>query len=380
MTTAPQSEGWRWSTGYQWRQLGSVGWRPGGPAQHSIPWLVDRPGRSSSSATLPSLGIGDHVYDDGYVRVGANTAHTGNTEFWGYSNASQYDNVDFNLSLHKTLNNTVSNTLAGMSSRAGAGWSNELEGSGVFTSLESPDLYAWVFEHGSASLSLESSYTFAENGTSQFVGHLYSVLQHSVKVSKATAEGSLLDVYSVNGVKVPAAPYAGTFGGSGPQIGNAPNPFLRVVTPGSGATSTSTSSLTALLYSNAVESFHADLHSFSLGPKFSVDMDRVRLGWGLGLAINVASWEADSQERLYLSEKGGGARLLQERDMHESATDVLAGFCLESTCQVTLTQNASLFLACRYDWSQNLGAGVGSSNFHFDPGGWSVLAGFSFTL
>lgn|GEM_PF-948446 len=381
VATPSATDAWRLSAGYQWRQLGSLGWRPGNLAAHgSLPGLVGRAGPSSSNPVIPPLGTGDHFYDDGYVREDAGTAHTGTTQFWGYSNNSQYNSGDSVLSYHANLNSSQSNTVVSSSSRVGPGWSDELEGSGVFASLESPNLCAVALKQCSFSLSLEGGYSFVENGISRFAGDVFQNLQRSTTVTLLTNQGFLTDVYRTGGVTIPGAPYSGTLTGGGPQINNAPSPLARTITPGTGATSTNTSSLTALLYSNAVENFRTDLHTFSFGPKFTADMERVRLGWGMGLALNMATWEANSQETLYAGQNGGTARPVYEWNQHASGTDVMAGFYLESICQVSLSRNVALYLAARYDWSKGMGAGVGPSSFQFDPGGWSALSGLTISF
>ncbi len=377
VTTVPAPEAWRISAGYQWRQMGSLGWRPGSLAAHAgLPSLVGRAGHSSSDFSIPSLGIGDHFYSDGYVRPDAGSAHTGTTQFWGYSSNSQFDSADFFVAFHANLNSSQSMTTVSGSSGTGPGWSSELESSGIFTSVESPELYAFAFGKGSVSLSLEGGYSFAQDDTSRFAGNVFQDLQRSITVTTLTNHGFLTDDYSTNGMKVPGAPYSGTLTGGGPQIDAAPLPLARTITPGTGAQTTSTSSLTALLHSDAVEGFSLDLHTFSLGPKLAAELEGVRLGLGTGLALNVASWEANSLETLYASQNGG-SRAVYEWTRHASGTDVLAGFYLESTCQISLSRNVALYVACRYDWSKGMTVGAGPSSFQFDPGGWSVLSGLT---
>ena len=380
VATVPAPDSWRFSAGYQWRQIGSLGWRPGNLAAHAgLPSLVGRAGPSSSDPSVPSLGIGDHFYSDGYVRADAGSAHTGTTQFWGYSNKSQFDNVDFFVAFHADLNSSQSMTTVSGSSHTGQGWSDEMEGSGVFTSVESPELYAFAFGRGNVSLTLEGGYSFAQDDTSRFAGNVFQDLQRSFTVTTLTNHGSITDDYSTNGLTVPSAPYSGKLTGGGTQIDAAPLPLARTITPGTGAQTTSASSLNALLQSNALEGFRMDLHTFSFGPKLAADLERVKLGLGMGLALNVAGWEVNSQETLYATQNGS-TRAVYEWTRHAAGTDVLAGFYLESTCQVSLSRNVALYVACRYDWSKGMNVGAGPSSFQFDPGGWSVLSGLTISF
>ena len=101
------------------------------------------------------------------------------------------------------------------------------------------------------------------------------------------------------------------------------------------------------------------------------------MGLSTGLAINIADWNADYQEELFVSKNGGRARLLRKWWDHENGTKVLPGFYVEANVDMRLTDRVSLFGGGRYDWTGALSGTVGPSSFDLDLGGWSVQGGLT---
>ena len=367
---------WRFSAGYQWRQLGSLNWQTGSiAARTQLPWLVGHPSRSGSpgSGSIPTAGIGNHTYSDGFVNEDGGTPFDGSTWNWGYNNASQLQGSD--LLFHASATGPGSSvTTAGSSSvLRSSGWSDDLSGSGWFASLESPVL----FKAGCVSISFEAGYSYAMDGSSHATPGVFTAEQHSSTTTTSPTTTNITDSFDVSGLAVvPSAPYAGTFTGPGAIINNAPT--SRMITNSGGGSSTS--SLTALFRSNVAEDFNLRLHTISLGPNLSGEWQRLRFGFGVGLGLNVADWNAGYEETLYVRQNGGASRVLNTFHASASATDLLPGLYLETSAQFSLNKWLALFVAGRYDWAGSLSEPVGPSHANFDLGGWTVMGGVTISF
>ena len=307
--------------------------------------------------------------------------------------------------------------------RGGLDWEDELAGSGWFARLESPVIFA----KGALGVSMELGYSFANADAGQRQNNAFRAHQETVTraittqstasttsttTTSATGGGTttttgvntITDTYNIGGVALPAAPYSGTLAGPGPLITNVPpNRTITTATTttstgdggaaSSTSTSTSSSSVTSVVsgggvvdrttadfFSDISESIDVDLHTISLGPRFSWEWQRLRLGVSAGLAINIADWEAVYEEQLFVSQNGGRARLLDEYRDNSGGTEVIPGFYLEANANLRLTQHISLFLGGRYDWAGSLHGNVGPSDFALDLGGWSGQGGMTITF
>jgi hypothetical protein len=372
----PEEENpWRFTVGPQWREIGKVDWRTGSAASSfRLPWLVGR-GRNSSSGSGTSVpsGTGDHAYDDGFVNQDGATFTTGTTWFWGYDNASQLQGND--LLFHSASNSSFTRFSSSFSERLKrSSWSDDLSGAGVFAKLESPEL----LRRQGLSVSLEMAYSWAHDDTSNFTRDVYHAEQASRLVTGGV-NGTIEDRYDVTGIFLPLAPYEGTFGGPGVTIPNAP--YSRTFLGGSGSGEEVTETRTAVFSSDVHESFEVDLHTLSFGPRVNwACCQDVRMGFGFGLALNIADWNADYEETLTVRQNGHSARLLKRWEAEESGTEVLPGFYLEAMCQIQLAERLAAYLAGRYDWSEDMSERVGPSRVSFEPGGWSVMAGVTLSL
>ena len=119
----------------------------------------------------------------------------------------------------------------------------------------------------------------------------------------------------------------------------------------------------------------------SLGPRLNGEICKnIRIGMGLGLALNVADWSASYEETLNVRSNGGAAHAIKSWKSSESGTDVLPGFYIETTVQVELTSRISTYVGGRYDWSQGMDEKVGPSHVQFEPGGWTAMLGLTIKL
>lgn len=203
---------------------------------------------ASISAAQPGPATGggiDRTYDDGYVRVDASGNQGGLTWNWSYQNASQVPG-----------NNTLLMHAASTAST---------------TSEQDGDSPQWGFE-----LNYQRDLGHAEWGRWGFqVAFGYTDIDIRDSRLLATSSSLLTDAYSLGGITPPLAPYAGSFNGPGPVIGDTPT---RSVSAGPGATVVTGS-----------RKLEATLYDLRLGPflEFPV-VDRLRLNFGGGLALGYA--------------------------------------------------------------------------------------------
>ena len=359
-----EDSSWRVSIGAQWRQIGSLDWQTGSAASGwSLPWMAGR-GTNSGGSSVPQ-GQGDHSYDDGFVNADAGTPFTGTTWFWGYNNASQVQGNDL---VFRGSGGSSSYSRSSWSSVRNSSWSDELEGAGIFAKLESPEL----LKLGSIGVSLELTYSWAQDDSSKVTRDVFRAGQSSRVTSGG---GSFEDRYDVAGILLPLAPYAGTYAGPGVTIPNAP--YSRTYTGGGGGSVSNTQSI--LFNSDVRESFEVNLHTISLGPKFSANFGQaLRLGLSTGFALNIADWDAQYEEALTVRQNGGRPRTLKRWEYDASGTEVLPGFYIETMAEVRMTDRVSAYVGGRYDWSKSMSENIGPSRMRFEPGGWSVMAGVTF--
>ena len=395
---------------------------------------------TGSNANTGSAGsasaFADRTYNDGFVNQDGGTAVFGDTWFWGYNNASQVSGST--LTYHATApgatSTTISSTSTGTSTdtvttttatsyvsrssswsslRGDLNWDSDLAGSGWFARIESPALFA----AGPLAVSIELGYSFANADASRRNANVFGAHQETEQrattvistssnsatttatngsTTTSSSTNSITDSYDVSGIVVPLAPHAGTLGVPGALISN--TPATRTITstattattdsaPSNSSSTTNTSTVmdggtvvertTADFFSDVSESLDVDLHTISIGPHFSWESRRSRMGLSTGLALNVANWDADYSENLYVSENGGPAQLLETWQDHDGGTKVFPGFYLEANTNIHLTRQVSLFAGGRYDWAGTLRGSVGPSSFALDLGGWTVSGGIT---
>ncbi len=336
---APRPE-WTIGAGVQWRQIGEASFRGGSRARlHHLP-AAPRSGGGISSG-----------YSNGFVLPdSANNSQTWN---WGYDSASQVSGGF--LTLSSSSRQVFTETLA---SSYNTDWSDDLSGAGVYFLLESPDLVKWR----NFSLSAALGYSFVQDDTSR-----ESVAFRAERTTWVRTR-NVADLYDVSAIApLPAAPYSGSFNGPGPLISLAP-------ARRSGGGVREQSSGTEIFTSELSQSLEVQLHTISLGPRFDVEFGSLRLLAGLGYALNIVPWDADSQETLRSNRRGP---LRTWRDS-ASDTDLLSGLYAEISAEWRFARQWSLSAGARYDWSESLQGEVGAADFDVDLGGWTATLGLGF--
>ncbi len=333
-----ETGGWTLGAGPQWRQIGEASFRGGGRA-------------GPSHLPAPPKGGGGirGGYSDGYVRPDA--TGSGQTWNWGYNSASQINGN--NLTLSGSSSEIVTRTLA---RGYNTDWSDDLSNAGFYLLLESPELVKW--EHFSLSAAL--GYSFAQDEVGRRAVAFRAERFTTLRTRNVT------DVYDISAIApAPAAPYQGTFNGPGPVISLTP-------ASSSGGGGTRERLLGSEVFTSYLEqSLELQLHTLSLGPRTSMEFGSLRLLAGLGLAVNIVPWEAESRETL----KNSRGRTLKTWTASESGTDVLAGLYAELGAEWRFTKRWSLNTGVRYDWSQPLEGEVSGTEFDVDLGGWTAMLG-----
>ncbi|MBL9144152.1 MAG: hypothetical protein JNM99_10785 [Verrucomicrobiaceae bacterium] len=323
---------WRFSAGAVSRQIGGLDWHSG---TRSADFLL--PGLGADFNTVgaagPASGAASRSYQNGYVNPDPNTSITGSTWFWGYEADSQ---LQGNSLIFQGGGGTIVQTE--FTSTSGDWTEGNLDGFGPTLQAE------WITRlNAEWSWSVLGSFFFtqfdAEHSGSTFSATHMSQVQ------------SVTDSYDLGGLLPPAGPYHGDFAGPGPTLPVSPS-----------SRSYHNVSEENDRYRNVIrQAFELQLLTFSLGP--TVEWHRGR--WGVqasaGLAINVARWEAEQQERLLRN----GEEIQSWLD-RETETEALFGGFVQLAAHRSFDHDWHVSAFVRYDWSQGIEASVGPSTVEVD--------------
>jgi hypothetical protein len=154
-------------------------------------------------------GATNYFYANGSVQVDSSGNAGGLTTFWAYNNASQYDPAAF----------------GGLGAINYSAFSSGLSGAGSV--VDNNVAAAAGFEmHGYLDLGSVSFLPTMAAGRSATwglrTGLQYARVNNSNTAGQVGAVGTINDSFNLNGVIPPAAPYAGTFLGPGPLLGDTP--------------------------------------------------------------------------------------------------------------------------------------------------------------
>lgn len=353
------SGSWKLSAGPVMRRLGAIRFKTGA----TEPRITSAFG--SSSFTPPSgigadTGFSDRTYDDGFVHVGAATAGTGLTTNWGYQSSSQVQGDSLVMSKAGGQRREVSMT----SSAASSGWS-ESEETDVGPYLELS--YTIPIRED---LSMGVGVNFMSTNISGSQGGLNTFGQRqTVDVYDVTA----VDSYGLGGVIPPQSPYSGSYTGPGPLIPNEPGDRSFQETLNNTQTTTFTDTID--------EDLDLDLHTIGVGCQLEWwPSSRSFLQAGAGIAVNIADWSAERDERIMQSINGGAATEYSRRVHDSGDDDILLGFYLQAAAGWQINEAWSVQAFGRYDWNESLDGDVGNSSFDVDLDGWSsgISIGYRF--
>lgn len=332
------------SAGWMWRETGGVRFLSGSRSRTlAFPSLF-----GTSQLQDPGIGpadsFADRVYSDGYVGVDEGTANDGNTSLWGYGNAGQVagDSIRFHGSGSRQA-------VSGSSHAESSGeWEGEDGGNAPVVQL---DWWRQVSARFSAGAQMQWSLLQLDGSQNSS--------DFSAWHQRDSFGRSFTDVYDLHGVIAPQAPYSGAGLGFGPLLDNIPS-AREFHESASGSDR-------AVYFNDVRQSLDLNVNTLSLGPTFAYRTDRLALQASAGFSLNIASWDADQRETLYLSRNGGSAKVVKEWRDHSSGTDLLPGFYLQSGATCQLTPSISVTGFGRYEWSDELEGSVGPSTFPCRP-------------
>jgi len=340
-----RSAPWRITAGAQWRSLGDASFSNDLQAPSFV--LPNFSGIKASPGTRGQ-------YDDGYLLEDV-TGDANNTWNFGYTDNAQLQGGT--LSFHgydlSVVTETTRRTLD-------SDWDEAASGFGGFLKLESPELLNW---HG-LQLSATAGYSYTRADT-DYTGLAFHATQRT-----EIRGGGFVDSYPTLGAAVPGAPYSGTFVGPGPFISSN---ATRVYTGSRGG---ETEVIETNLESTIANELNVNLHTLSFGPQINYQpkASPVRISASLGLALNVADWDAKTEETLRI--KGGSK--LDSWSSASSGTEVLPGFYLELSAELPITDRLSAYAAGRYDWSRDLQGGTDLSEHSLELSGFTAQVGLNY--
>jgi len=337
------------SAGWQWRETAGVDVTAASRAA-GLPLLPKFP---ASRDIQPPIGSSDEwadrFYNDGFVRMDAGTATDGTTSAWGYRSASQINGNELRYYASGKLSQTTSdvevNQPKGLSVEGGggapvveAGWERQV--------------------NARLSLGVSLAWSFMEFTGSQSQSNL-AAWQRRDQFSL-----NVTDVYDLQGIHPPEAPYEGGGLGVGPLIDNLPASREESLH--------ATDREVVHLFNTIQTGFEVRMNTVSLGPLVTGSAGPARFHGSAGIALNIVDWEANQTETLHVQRPH--AEVTTEREWADGAdgTDVLAGLFLQGGVSVEVAPRITFIAFGRYDWSDTLEEDFGLSTLRFDPSGWSA--------
>jgi len=248
-----------------------------------------------------AAGGGDHIYDDGYVKVDQTGNAGGYTSYWGYNSPSQYDPVAHTLTLHSAQSFTYNGNSSGKDD--------------PYLGLDAAyggQLFRW----GQAQIGWELGFAFLPisiQGSHQSP----SVLNRTVQT------------FDTGGIVVPTAPYNGGPSGLGPLIqDNASNSQTDTV-PGT---------------VNVTSTLDADLYNIRLGPTATWQFGgRWTLEASAGFAAGIVAADCHFAESIVLadgSHAGGNARI--------GATDFVYGGYAAAMLAYRIEKQGDIYIGAQF--------------------------------
>lgn len=275
-------------------------------------------GLPAQSDPGPATGGVDHFYDDGFNRVDSSGNNGGQTWFWGYQSGSQLPGNDtIVMSSSSAAPGRISDVNDDPQYGAELSW---------FYPLDDDGAYRWGIEGAAGLVRLR----FHERG------------------SLAGDVTRVEDVYALNGTIPPAPPYAGTFAGPGPVIGDTPTRTIATL-PGA--------ALTAGRYG-----LDADAYTVRLGLRYESPFnDRIALHFGAGFSGAFVDSEFTFQETTIVS---GGAPIL--RSGTQSETGFLAGGYAGAGLTFQVTGRLAIFAGAQYERLSGFDQRIGGKKARLD--------------
>lgn len=308
--------------GTMWRNIGKTNVNPNftpGGAFLALPTGVG-----------PVGSPGNRTYDNGFVNIGAATPFSGLTTNFGYPGAAP-----------QVGDNLVFSRGGGLAVGLPTGGSDDAD------TAPAPYLdFSYV-------IPLRDDLELGLNVNFAFAG-LDGRFGSNVALSSVTT----VDTFALGGVIVPTGNYVGPVGGAAPLIPNVPSSRQQnTVQTGTGQFQFSQDT---------------DLYSIAIGPDLRwAPGEKFILGAGAGLVLNFADWSAESRNPAL----NPG---LFQNVATDSGREALFGLYLEANAVYRIDENWGIEGFFRYDWTEDLDASAGATNFTVDLTGLSVGIGVTY--
>jgi hypothetical protein len=283
---------------------------------------------SAQVKNLPPAGVTAGSYDDGFVHPDISGGAGGKTWNWGYANASQV--VGDTLHFDRVESSPRDGTTDSLSKTPTAGF--EILYGRELTRLR---------------LSANSS---AVIGAEVGFGTMDYNLSGGSTVNGTVTQTT--DIYNLNGITPPLAPYAGTYNGPGPLLNLSP-------------TSSSSGQLAAS--SSISERVRSLVYGFKLGPFVEVPLyKRLSLELGAGVAAVIADTELEFTETVSVP---AGVNPLLLRGVKVNHSESLFGFYGTGSLAYEVGADIRIFAGGQYQHLGNASVTGGNKEATLKLGG-----------
>jgi len=243
----------------------------------------------------------DHIYDDGYVKVGAYNDSTGDTWNWGYQNTNQ---IVGNQLLFHAADTYTANGDSTAESDATVGF--ELAYGGK--------LKQW----GNASVGWELGF-----------GFMPIKIEDNRTISGVSAT-RITHAYNITGITMPDAPYTGSYNGPGALI--------------DGTVQTETTSTVNNLNLTGTRELDVNMYSLRLGPTLEWELHpRVGVAVSAGAAFGVLSGDLNIHESVLFTDGSTAVNIGSS-----SSTELIYGGYVSAMVLLHTVQNGDLYLGVQY--------------------------------
>jgi len=340
--------GLKFSIGYISRSFHDLRFSTGSYSQDFFSSELTGEPFSIASSAGSIAGSIDRNYDDGFVKIDATDSFGEVTWNWAYEESLQVDGnfIRFTDSSGRDVAHDYSDSFDQYQ------WSDDLKSGGPLFQV-SYNLETWNSFELEASMEFSFVNVNRANNASTF---------RVQRISKTT-QTIIQDTYGLGGTVPPDPPHEGTFADPGPLINSIPEDRSVVVQD--------FSTETFNFANNIQESLDFSLVTLSPGISASISREKFLFNFGLGISLNVISWEADFRESLDTLNDGMKSQEINSWQSASSGNDVLFGAFLHAATGMQISEALSLSVFVRRDWASDLSATVGPSNFNLKLSGTS---------
>ena len=348
--------------GPAWRHLGGLDINVG--AFSSGADLPRLPSGSAGGSLIPPLtGYANRTYLDGFVFIDDSTENPnsflpGTTGYWGYSSDSQ-------------VRDGALQYQSGGYSKTSASQSIRRFPEENLDEFEVPALHLQfdLLRPAAPNLKLGASVGFlVSSGDSELSATTFRASQ---RLDRSVV--SVADIYDLQGVIPPLAPYSGSFShpGTAPLIDNIPS--RRIISQ------QSTTSQETHFFNEVDVQVDLDIYTLSIGPMLEWDCGPLSLNASAGLALNLASWRISHREQLFQA-TASGRRSINQWDSSSTGTDLLPGFYSQVSASFAISRPWAVSFFGRYDWNASLEERVGPSSLSVDLSGFTLGGALTFSF